>query len=216
MQVLAITVSIFALTISALTAWWTLFRRGTVKMTRPSVIFFGPDGGSKNEREQKIYLRALLCSTSQRGRIIEAMYVSLRRNESKQNFSIWVYGGEHLVRGSGLYVGESGVSASHHFLLPKDTSPFIFAEGIYSIDIFAKLVGDQQTLRLFSEQLTVDKTAANALMNEDCGLYFDWGPDAGRYIAHIDKRPQRTTPEDFIRALALGRELPDAPSITNQ
>ena len=37
------TISVLALTLSSVTAWLTLFRRGTVKMTQPTVIFFGPD-----------------------------------------------------------------------------------------------------------------------------------------------------------------------------
>jgi hypothetical protein len=212
LQVIAITISALALTISALTAWLTMFRRGTVKMTHPSVIYFGPDGGPKLDREQKVYLRTLLFSTSRRGRIIEAMYVSLRRNESKQNFSIWVYGDERLVRGSGLYVGESGVTASHHFLAPKDTRPFGFSEGTYHIEVFVKLLGDKQTLSLFSDQLLVDGIAANAIANEDCGLYFDWGPDAGRYIPHIDKKRTSFTPDDFLKALAMGRTAPNQQS----
>jgi len=208
LQVLAITIAALALTVSAVTAWLTLFRRGTVKMTRPSVIYFGPDGGPKLGREQKVYLRTLLFSTSKRGCIIEAMYISLRRNESKQNFSIWVYGEERLVRGSGLYVGESGITVSHHFLAPKDTNSFGFSEGTYHIEVFVKLLGDQQTLRLFSEQLSVDGKAANAIANEDCGLYFDWGPDAGKYVPHIDKKRASLSPEEFVEALAMGRAVP--------
>jgi hypothetical protein len=208
MQILAITVSILALTVSAITAWLTLFRRGTVKMTRPSVLYFGPDGGPKLDRKQKVYLRTLLFSTSRRGRIIEAMYVSLRRDESRQNFSIWVYGDERLVRGSGLYVGESGVTASHHFMPPENTRTFEFSEGTYHIEVFMQLLGDKQTLCLFSDQLHVDGTAAKAIANEDRGLYFDWGPDAGRYIPHIDKKREPLNPEDFLKALAIGRTAP--------
>jgi hypothetical protein len=52
LQVIAITISALALTISALTAWLTMFRRGTVKMTHPSVIYFGPDGGPKLDHEK--------------------------------------------------------------------------------------------------------------------------------------------------------------------
>jgi hypothetical protein len=40
---LSITISILALSLSVLTARLTLFRQGTVKMTQPTVIFFGPD-----------------------------------------------------------------------------------------------------------------------------------------------------------------------------
>lgn len=204
MQVLSITISVLALWISATTAWLTLFKRGTVKMTRPSVIYFGPDGGPMRDRQQKVYLRTLLFSTSKRGSVIEAMYVSLRRNESRQNFSIWVHGDEHLVRGSGLYVGESGVTASHHFMAPRDTHAFGFAEGTYHLEVFAKVLGDRETSLLFSEDLIVDSAAASSLAGDNCGLYFDWGPDAQRYISHIDRKPAPIPLEEFSRLLALG------------
>ena len=208
MQAFALAISAFALSISAVTAWLTLLRRGTVRMTRPSVIYFGPDGGPELGREQKVYLRTLLFSTSRRGRIVEAMYVSVRRNETKQNFNIWVHGDQQLVRGSGLFVGEAGVTVSHHFLLPKDASGFTFSEGNYYLDVYVKLLGNRQTLRVFSDQLPVDKIAADALANKHSGLYFDWGPDAGRYTPHVEERRTPFSPDDLLQALAMGRSVP--------
>jgi hypothetical protein len=83
------TISLFALSTSAITAWLTLVRRGTVKMTQPTIIFFGPDSGRSHEPPlPKVFLRALLFATSKRGRVIESMYVALSRNESRQNFNI--------------------------------------------------------------------------------------------------------------------------------
>lgn len=60
----AITISTLALVISATTAWLTLFRRGTVKMTQPTVIFLGPDMPTSRDDGllPKIYLRTLLFS----------------------------------------------------------------------------------------------------------------------------------------------------------
>lgn len=65
------TISLLALTISSATAWLTLFRRGTVRMSQPTVIFFGPDQPrvSSTEAPPKVYLRTLLFSTSKRGRV---------------------------------------------------------------------------------------------------------------------------------------------------
>jgi hypothetical protein len=148
---ISITVSIFALGVFSVTAWLTLFRRGTVKMTQPTVIFLGPDPPRSHNKppSPKIYLRTLLFSTSRRGRIIQSMYVALSRNETRQNFNIWVYGEERLVRGSGLFVGETGVEANHHFLTPKDANSFRFTEGHYRLDVFAHLLGDQKQTRLF-------------------------------------------------------------------
>ena len=41
---LALGISSVSLVVSALTAWFTLLHRGTVRMTKPARIFFGPDG----------------------------------------------------------------------------------------------------------------------------------------------------------------------------
>ena len=87
-----------------------------------------------------MYLGALLFSTGKRGRIVESIHVALSRNETRQNFNIWVYGNEKLVRGSGLFVGETGVEANHHFLLPSDARSFRFEEGRYKLEVFLLLV----------------------------------------------------------------------------
>ena len=118
----SLAISTLSLAVAATTAWLTLFRRGTVKMTQPTVIFFGPDAPRSHENIPlpKVYLRTLLFATSKRGRVIESMHVALSRNEMHQNFNIWVYGERNkLERGSGLFVGETGISSNHHFLLPK-------------------------------------------------------------------------------------------------
>lgn len=197
---LAVTVSVLALFVSAMTAWLTLFRRGTVKMTQPTVIFFGPDSPrSKADMSlPKVFLRTLLFSTSKRGRVIESMHVALSRNETHQNFSIWVYGDEKLVRGSGLFVGESGVAANHHFLTPKDGCSFRFIEGHYQVDVFARLLGDREQTLLFSQSLEITRNISTLLEEPGAGLCFDWGPDCGRYIPHVEERPSYPSPSMIV------------------
>lgn len=199
----SITTSVLALGISSVTAWLTLFRRGTVKMTQPTVIYFGPDAPRPHDDSPlpKVYLRTLLFSTSKRGRVIESMHVALSRNETHQNFNIWVYGNERLVRGSGLFVGEAGVEANHHFLTPKDGTSFRFIEGHYRLDVFARLLGDQKQTRLFSQTLEISREIATSLTEAHAGLYFDWGPDSSRYLPHVDNRPPSPNPEKFLDAL---------------
>jgi hypothetical protein len=203
---ISVTISVLALFVSALTAWLTLFRRGTVKMTHPTVIYFGADAPRSRDEAPlpKVYLRSLLFSTSKRGRVVESMYVALSRNEMRQNFNVWVYGEERLVRGSGLFVGETGISANHHFLTPRDGSSFRFTEGRYRIEVFAQLLGDQEKITLFTQALEVTRELAAQLAEPDCGLYFDWGPDSSRYLPHIDKRPPLPN-EDFLELLDLTR-----------
>ena len=178
---IATTLAVFSLVVSSVTAWLTLFRRGTVKMTRPTIIFLGPDSVDDTESvpAPKVYLRALLFATSKRGQIIENMHVSMTRNETRQNFAFWVYGDEKLVRGSGLFVGETGVATNHHFLTPKDGSNFQFVEGAYVLNVHAKLLGETTPKILVSEHLEIGREDAIALKERDVGLYFDWGPELG-------------------------------------
>jgi len=142
------------------------------------------------------------ASTAKRGRVVESMHVALSRNETQQNFNIWVYGDERLVRGSGLFVGETGIAVNHHFLAPRDGSSFRFTEGRYRMDVFAQLLGDRDRMLLFSQTLEISPESAAQLAGPDCGLYFDWGPDSSRYLPHVDKRPPPPN-EDFLELLNL-------------
>jgi hypothetical protein len=199
---MSITISVLALIVSATTAWLTLFRKGFVRMTQPTVVFFGPDGSRQRDKSlQKIYLRTLLFATSKRGRVIESMHVTINRNETRQNFNIWVYGDDKLVRGSGLFVGETGVAANHHFLLPAGETDFAFREGSYRLDVYAQMLGDKRATLLFSQVFEVGAQEALALADQDAGLYFDWGPDSGRYLPHVDRKPEPVTADGILRAL---------------
>jgi hypothetical protein len=203
---LPITISVLSLAVSAVTAWLTLFRVGTVKMTQPTVIFFGPDAPRSRDDAAlpKVYLRMLLFSTSKRGRVVESMHVALARNEMHQNFNIWVYGERgNLVRGSGLFVGETGVAASHHFLTPDDGRSFRFTEGHYRLDVFAHMLGDRKPIRLFSQALDIPRDIAASLEEPGTGVYFDWGPDSSRYLPHVEKQAPAPDPEEFLEVLGL-------------
>ncbi len=200
---IALAISVLALAVSATTAWMTLLRSGTVKMTQPTVIFFGPDRPRRPgaQGSPKVYLRTLLFATSRRGRVIESMHVTLSRNEARQTFNVWVHGDEHLVRGSGLFIGETGVSANHHFLAPPQGTSFSFIEGDYVLEVFAKLVSDNRPKRLFSQNLIISRDLAALLQNSEAGLYFDWGADSGKYLPHVEAKDPEPDPESLLRAL---------------
>src|ERR1035437_9310995 len=206
-----IVISVVSLLVSITTAWLTLFRRGTIKMTQPTVIFLGPDGGSSSRPGglPKVFLRTLLFSTAKRGRVIESMHVAVSRNETHQNFNIWVYGNEKLVRGSGLFVGETGVEANHHFPLPRDANSFRFQEGRYRVEVFARLLGDKNQTRLFSQTLDISREIAASLEEPHAGVYFDWGPDSLCYLSHVENRQPSPDPEDFSKMLSLRAERRD-------
>jgi hypothetical protein len=189
--VIGLGTAILALAVSAVTAWMTLFRRGRILMTQPTQIYFGPDGSryGVEPRHQKVFFRTLLYSTAKKGHLIENMFVTLRRNETRQNFNIWVYGDDRLRRGSGLSVPEGGVATNHHFLLPPDLESFTFSPGNYVLEVFATIAGSAKAQTLFVVHLEVTQEAANSIREGRSGLYFDWGPDAARYNHHVTAPP---------------------------
>jgi hypothetical protein len=111
-EAISVAISVLALCMSAVTAWLTLFRRGTVKMTQPTVIFFRPDNLRSRDDPAlpRLFLGIVLFATSKRGRVFKSMHVALSRNETQQTFNVWVYGDEKVVRGSGLFVGETEIA----------------------------------------------------------------------------------------------------------
>jgi hypothetical protein len=156
-----------SLVVSATTAWLTLWRRGTVKMVRPSLMAFLDARGSDGP---KVWFRALLYSTAHKGNVLESMFVRLRRGETQQNFSFWVCGERgKLASGCGLYVGQSGAALDHHFVLPKDGSGFEFLAGDYAVEVFGALVGSQSPLLLARIALHLTDEHAKSLKNpEEC------------------------------------------------
>jgi hypothetical protein len=198
---LSLSISCLAFVVSALTAWLTFFRRGKLRMTQPTVVYFGPDGGGEKEARNKVYLRTLLYSTSRRGQMVESMHVNLQRAETRQNFSVWVYGEERLVRGSGLFVGHEGVAFNHHFLLPRDGADFKFVAGEYALRVNAKRVGDRRSRELAAVRLVVsDSHALELQQKEEAGIYFDWGADLQAYHPSIKIHSKVSLPKWLLEA----------------
>lgn len=182
-QIITIAISSLSLIISGLIAWLTLLRRGTLKMTQPTMIFFGPDSP---HGPQKVVLRTLLYSTARRGHIVENMFVRLRYKETTQQFDYWAYGENTSVRGSGLRVGYEGVAYYHHFLLHEDVTNWKFTDGNYIIEVFAILVNVSKPLLLSRLNLTVSNKVSNILAKENVGIFFDWEPDSKQYHSRVN------------------------------
>lgn len=181
---LPIFISIVALLVSLVTFWLTRMRRGTIKMTRPSVIFLGKDGDNE---AAKVFLRTLLYSTADKGQYIEGMYVKLIKDGVNITFNIWTYGEKgQLKRGSGLFAGKQGVEADHHFLLPRQ-GRLDFKAGEYTLEVYVELV-NKKPKRIFSQNLVISKKEAKALQPVHAGLYFDWLPEDQAYYTYLKDR----------------------------
>lgn len=156
-------------------------------MTRPSVIFFGKDGGGSTAA--KVFLRTLLYSTADKGQYIESMYIKLSRGETVTTFNIWTYGEtKNIKRGSGLFVGKQGVEADHHFLLPKQAS-LDFRAGDYTLDVYVELVG-KKPKQIWKQHLTISKKEAKGLKPTHAGLYFDWQPEVQEYETYLEDKTE--------------------------
>ena len=207
LSIFSIIISGLAFTISGITAWLTFFRKGKLLMTQPTIIFFGPDGSYFDAEHNKIYLRTLLYSTSKRGQLLESLHASVQRNETKQNFNVWVYGenGE-LKRGSGLFVPQEGIAYNHHFLLPKDGANFHFLSGKYKLTIYAKLVGNKTANVLSVIEINISESQSIQLKEPNSGIYFDWGPDQQNYFSHIDYKKENKDLEEMIGTLLTQKD----------
>ena len=188
-------ISISAFIISIVTFYLTRIKKGTIKMTRPTTIYFGGDGSINEKKNNKVYLKTLLFNNSDRGRIIQNMYVRLQRGESIQVFNIWVHDSTgKLARGSGLFVDKRGLDASHHFFLPKNNQQFAFLSGDYTLEVYVEILNEKPT-KIFEQKLTVTKDQEEKLKDNITGLYYDWATNDQTYFAHIMAR--KLTSEEY-------------------
>lgn len=180
-------VSVLALIVSLVTAWFTIFRRGTVSSTLPSFIAFRYDFVGKAVPQAKIFLRCLLFSTGKRGHVVETLHLQVRAGSRSTEFSFWGYGDKDLVRGSGLFVSEAGIATNHHFNPLSDQCLFHFTPGQYQLELLAKLVGRRRMVSLW--HITIDMPAAfDSSIARETAVFLSWSPGQERYVASVEKR----------------------------
>jgi hypothetical protein len=98
------------------------------------------------------------------------------------------------------------MTVNHHFLAPIDATGFQFTPGRYRIEVFAHLLGKRIPRRLLVQDLELtSEIAAQMLVKPGTGVFFNWGPDSGRYHAHTEDRPSLP---DLLGALGLKSFLP--------
>lgn len=182
---LGVGIAILSLTISALTMYFTWFKRGRLKMTKPTLVFFGHD--LKPKPTPKIFLRALLYSTAARGKMIESLYVKIHVEGASRTFGVWGYGATTVeVQGSGLYVGREGVALNHHLILSSGQS-FEFLSGDHEVEVFARVVGEKHPFLLEKLNLALSDELAIG-MSEEHGVLFELHPETQTYVGHIQIR----------------------------
>lgn len=183
MQTFSLVFSVIAIILSFFSFWYTTLRSGRIRMTKPTVIYFGPDGAGSSAK--KVFVRTLLYSTGQKGNYIQNMHIKLTNQKGKQViFNVWVYDDSGLKRGSGLFISKEGISANHHFFLNKSETSFAFEEGQNHIEIFIEYVNGK-TKKIHEQDLAINTNQLNQLNSDLSGIYFDWDPTLNTYVSSI-------------------------------
>jgi len=185
MTAIPLLISAISLILSLTVMWLTLLRRGTLGMTQPMLVGFLHEG-----EQPKIFFRAMLYATGKRGHIVEALYLKVVRGESRQTFNFWMYGEtKDLKIGSGLRVGEDGVSFNHHFLPPQGDSTFAFLAGEYTIESYARILNRHAPVRLSTVKLSLSAELAHAVHDRTKGVLFTCSPDSKLYHGNVSEPP---------------------------
>lgn len=188
MDIVSLIVSVIALSASLFTLWFTILRRGSVCCTRPSYLAFTYDFLNGQEIPYaKIFLRTLLFSTSKRGLVVENLFLRVREGKRCEEFLFWGYGDENLVRGSGIFVPESGIVANHHFNPIGTGNLFKFSIGVYKLELVAKIVGKKSLFSLWSTSFNITEDAFDPI-NRSTAIEFNWSSEQNGYIASVRKR----------------------------
>lgn len=143
----------------------------------------------------KVFLRTLLFSTSVRGQIVESMHVNVQRGETRQNFSIWVYGErQRIACGAGRRRLQSSLLATGRWRVLRSRAWSVCHQ------CFCETRSGSQPRRLQDVRVSISEIQADQLRGPTCGVYFDWGPDQQAYHSHIEDRPPKALPKWLLEA----------------
>jgi hypothetical protein len=92
-----------------------------------------------------------------------------------------------LKIGSGLRIGEDGVSFNHHFLPPKSASSFTFLAGEYTIETYARILNRHSPVLLSRVRVSLLDEHAAALLDHAMGVLFTWDPDSRVYHGNVSE-----------------------------
>jgi hypothetical protein len=184
MAVASMIISTVSLLLSITVTIATLWHRGKLNMLRPMLIGFLSEEG-----QPKLFMRAMMYATGKRGRMVEALFLTVRRGDSAEVFNFWMYGEtKPEIIGSGLMVGENGVALNHYFLPPKGTA-FRFLAGAHLIEVHAKILNLSKVVVLTSVNLSLSEELTTAFADPSIGILFRWMADSQCYRGEVHEPP---------------------------
>lgn len=169
-------VASLSLCISSIVAWFTLFRRGQLQMTNPSMI-----GLCVEQNKLKIFFTSMLYSTGRKGHIVESIFLKVRHTESLQIFNHWSdFRDGNFVSDAGLKVGEDGVCRTLCFVPSLAGANFGVLIGKYEIEVLCKVANCKRPKLLSTLTLELSSFQASAVQ-EGIPIAFQWGPASKSY-----------------------------------
>ncbi len=118
----------------------------------------------------------------------------VRRSETTQTFSRWIFGDLQGPRAAGLYVGTEGVAGNHHFLIPNDETQYKFLQGDYVLEVHGSIVNQRAPILLKRLQLSLNAQYADAINQRQTGVIFNWSPETMKYIPETRPAPPPSHP----------------------
>lgn len=194
-SLVSIAIALAALAVSALNFWLTQLRRGQVRLSQPTIFFFGWD---KHDEEDvpKIMFRSALFSTGNRGHFVENLYIVVKNGAGDFTFPYWGYDdGKGMVKGSGLFIGTTGHIAYHHFNPVHVQDDFFYEAGKYQVEVWAQIFGFHRATMLGKYELSLDEGQfAVKLSHHESGVMWNWSPSDRIYYAELRDRRYRELP----------------------
>ena len=179
LSIIAIFVSMIGVLISSITFWILYLHKGTIKITKPRLIALGYER-HENHRTPKVVIRSLLFSTSNKGIVIDNIRVKVTNHNNSKDFSLWAYGVETLLVGSGLFISKEGKDSYHHFLPIAFSSDFEFHTGNILLEIYVTITHHKKDKLLDSITLSLTKEHEDAL-NKGEMIIFNWESALNKY-----------------------------------
>jgi hypothetical protein len=177
-------IAVVSLLLSITVAYMTLWRRGSLCMTRPVQIIFR----SANARRPEIILKTLLYATGKRGVVIEDLHLEVHHYGDKSHtFGAWSYlQGSELVSG-GLRIGEDGIPSESHFFEIDKSRRFTFEEGKYELRVYAQIVNRSKRL-LHKNVVMLTEDQATTMHVNNHAVIFTADPHSAEYFVSLSEQ----------------------------
>jgi len=163
MEIFTLTISLFALAISAAALYAANFWKGKVICSKPTQFFFGYANADKTAAN--IHLQCFIHSSGTVGQVIDHMFLELKQGEIKQRFTQWSAGAtaSNRIKLAGFKVPRDGHSIDFMFFTPLSAKGFRFSKEPIKLSLHSRLSGSKKHIVLFEENFSISTEMFDAI-----------------------------------------------------